>query len=62
MHRNCANNGLLLPDEAIARERCLREGVAAPDLATVKDFIRFHAHTSRGKTISRRLICQQARG
>jgi hypothetical protein len=37
-------------------ERCLREGVTAPDLATVKDFIRFHAHTSGGKMISRRLI------
>jgi hypothetical protein len=46
-HRDYA--GLLLRDEAIARERYLRQGVATPDLATAKDFIRFHAHTSRGK-------------
>jgi hypothetical protein len=47
MHQDYAK--LPLPDEAIARERYLRQGVAAPDLATLKDFIRFHAHTSRSK-------------
>jgi hypothetical protein len=41
--------GLPTPDEASARQRCLHEGVNAPDLATVKDFLRFHAATSRGK-------------
>jgi hypothetical protein len=49
MHRDCAKNELLLPNEAIARERCLREDITAPDLATGKDFIRFHADTGRGK-------------
>jgi hypothetical protein len=44
-----AKNGVLLPDEAIACERCLRESVATPDLAIVKDLIRFYAYTSRGK-------------
>jgi hypothetical protein len=39
MHRDYAK--LPLPDEAIARERYLRQGVAALDLATVKDFICF---------------------
>jgi hypothetical protein len=31
-----------------ARRRCLREGVDAPDMATVKDFLRFHIAASRG--------------
>jgi hypothetical protein len=41
--------GLPTPDEASARQRCLHEGVNAPDLATGKDFLHFHAATSRGK-------------
>jgi hypothetical protein len=40
--------GLPIPDEDSARRRCLHEGVDAPDLATVKDFLRFQAATSRG--------------
>jgi hypothetical protein len=35
----------------MAREHCLRKGVDAPDLATVKDFTSFHAATSRGKIV-----------
>lgn len=37
------------PDETTARNICLREGVDAPDLATVKDFIRFAASTGEGR-------------
>ena len=30
-----------LPDEGVARQRCLRSGAEAPDLVTVKDFLHF---------------------
>jgi hypothetical protein len=33
----------------LIRERVLRKNVEAPDLATVKDFLRFHAAASKGK-------------
>ena len=33
-------------DDATAREYCLRSGVEVPDLATVKDFLRFYAASS----------------
>jgi|SRR4051794_27870838 len=39
--------GLPIPDQASARRRCLHEGVDTPDLATVKDFLRFQGATSR---------------
>lgn len=35
------------PTEDVLRERYLGEGVAAPDLTTIKDFLRFYAATSR---------------
>ena len=38
-----------VPDEAAVRGRVLRKNVEAPDLAAVKDFLRFHAATSNGK-------------
>ena len=53
MQKDFARKGLPLPDEAMARECCLREGVDAPDLATVKDFLRFYVATSRGKIVVR---------
>jgi hypothetical protein len=34
------------PDEDSARERCLRSGAEAPDLATIKDFLRYYASSS----------------
>ena len=34
------------PDEETAREHCLRPAIAAPDLSTVTDFMRFYAVTS----------------
>jgi len=51
MRRDSARRGLRPPDEATVRERFLGEGVDAPDLATMKDFIRFRAVTSRGKIV-----------
>jgi hypothetical protein len=36
-----------LPSEEAARDRCLRPGIEAPDLVTVKDFLRFYIATSR---------------
>lgn len=35
----------------MVRERSLRKGFDAPDVPTVKDFIRFSAAASRGKTV-----------
>ena len=37
------------PYEASSRQHCLYTGVDAPDLATVKDFLRVYIATSRGK-------------
>jgi hypothetical protein len=38
--------------EDVAREHCLRQGVAASDLVTVKDFFRFYIATSRPQLTS----------
>jgi hypothetical protein len=51
MQEDFARRGLPAPDETMAREHCLGKGVNAPDLATVKDFVRFHAAASRGKIV-----------
>jgi len=53
MRRDYIQRGLPPPDKATARERCLGEGVDAPDLATVKDFLRFYVATSKGKIVKR---------
>lgn len=47
--RDAVKQGLLVPDKASVRQQYLCEGAEAPDLATVKDFLRFHAAASRGK-------------
>ena len=47
MRRDVVERRLPLPDEEIAREHCLRPGIAAPDLVTVKDFVRFYIATCR---------------
>jgi hypothetical protein len=47
MKRDAGERRLPLPDEEEARQRWLGPGVAAPDLETVKDFIRFYIATSR---------------
>ena len=36
------------PDEAVVRELVLAKSVEAPDLATVKDFLRFKAAAGKG--------------
>jgi hypothetical protein len=41
--------GVTPPDEKTVREYYLDKGVEAPDLTTVKDFLRFHANVMRGK-------------
>jgi hypothetical protein len=41
------------PDEASARHHCLDKEIEAPDLATVKDFLRFYIATSRGKIVEK---------
>ena len=41
------------PDEANARHYCLHKGKDAPDLVTVKDFLRFYITTSRGKVVEK---------
>jgi hypothetical protein len=47
MRRDAADRGLDLPNEEMARQHWLRLDVAAPDLETVKDFIRFYIATCR---------------
>ena len=53
MKEAALQKGLPVPDEAVTRERVLGKDVEAPDLATVKDFLRFHAATSKGKIVER---------
>jgi hypothetical protein len=46
LRETATQQGLALPAEEIAREHCLRPKIAAPDLTTVIDFMRFYAATS----------------
>jgi hypothetical protein len=46
MQEDAVQGGLPAPSEEAAREQCLRPGIEAPNLATVKDFIRFYIATS----------------
>jgi hypothetical protein len=43
-------------DEASARYHCLHKGMGAPDLITVKGFLRFYIATSRGKIVEKLTI------
>jgi hypothetical protein len=52
MERDSVQEGLPPPTEAMARQRFLGKDVKAPDLETVKDFLRFHVSTSRGKIVT----------
>ena len=56
MKEDALQKGLPVPDEAALRDRVLKKHVNAPDLATVKDFLRFHAATSKGK-IKEKISC-----
>ena len=47
MREDCVRKGLPAPDEEAARGKYLGEGVAAPILAAVKEFLRFYIATSR---------------
>jgi hypothetical protein len=47
MQQDAVQRELPAPDEEAAREQCLRPRVEAPNLATVKDFLRFYIATSR---------------
>jgi hypothetical protein len=47
MREDYARKGLLPPNKDEARSQCLRAGIAAPNLTTVKDFLRFYAATSQ---------------
>jgi hypothetical protein len=47
MKKEHTQKSLTPPDEETARNQCLYRGIAAPDLATVKDFLRFYIATSR---------------
>ena len=47
MREKHAQKGLPRPDMETARQQCLQHGITAPDLATVKDFIRFYISTSK---------------
>ena len=52
MQRDALKRHLPLPNEEMAHEHCLRPDIAAPDLVTVKDFIRFYIATSRPQLAS----------
>jgi hypothetical protein len=49
MKEDALREGLPIPNEAAVRDRVLRKHVEAPDLVTVKDFLRFHTATGKGK-------------
>ena len=49
MREDAKRRGVTPPDERTAREHCLSKGAEAPDLAAVKDFLRFWASVMRGK-------------
>lgn len=47
--RDCHGRGVPVPSEEAVRGQYLARGAPLPDLATVKDFIRFYIHTSQPK-------------
>ena len=49
MREDAKRRGVTPSDERTAREHYLIKGVEAPDLAAVKDFLRFQASVMRGK-------------
>jgi hypothetical protein len=49
MREDVIRRGIAPPDERTVRERCLGKGVEVPDLAALKDFLRFQACVMRGK-------------
>jgi hypothetical protein len=53
MRKDGLQRDLPAPDEACARHHCLRQGVKAPDLTTIKDFFRFYIATSCGRIVAK---------
>ena len=53
MPKDSLQRKLSIPDGVSAGQHCLCEGVDAPNLTTVKDFLRFRIATSRGKIIEK---------
>ena len=53
MQEDALQRDLPAPDEAYARHHYLRQGVEAPDLATIKDFFHFFIATSCGKIVTK---------
>jgi hypothetical protein len=51
-----SRKGCLFPTRLLYKTKSLKKYVDAPDLATVKDFLRFHAATSKGK-IREKISC-----
>jgi hypothetical protein len=51
MQKDSLQRKLSIPDGVSAGQHCLCEGVNAPNLTTVKDFLHFHIATSRGKIV-----------
>jgi hypothetical protein len=49
MREDAIRRGVTPPDERTVREHCLGKGVEVPDLAALKDFLRFQASVMRGK-------------
>ena len=56
MRRDCTERSSPLLDEETACEHCLRPGIEAPDLATVKDFLRFYIAMSQPRLTNRPII------
>jgi hypothetical protein len=56
MKEDALQKGLPAPDGAAVRELVLAKNVEAPDLATVKDFLRFHAAAGKS-TIVEQMTC-----
>jgi hypothetical protein len=53
IQKDSLQRGLPTPDEASVRHYCLLEGVDAPDLVMVKDFLLSYIATSCGKIIKK---------
>jgi hypothetical protein len=56
MRKDALPRGLPAPDEAYARHHCLQQGVEAPDLATIKEFVRFYIATSSGRIVMKSTV------
>jgi hypothetical protein len=53
MRNDALQRGLPAPDEACAKHHYLHQRVEAPDLATIKIFLRFYIATSCGRIIAK---------